>query len=239
MPGSFSDVSPAPFSETPGEGKLFSVERYITLFTADKSGGGVKDAPDKNLMVISIAAPPGPFKTLLSDPLTEGPYVPCNSYDGKHCTMVLDRSCHATNNPNFTGDPAVRLHAVASAAKNHDEGTSICADSYDQALEQLGKFIENTLKPGCIGAPIDHPDQPDCVVSEVTNGVRAELPWCESPGATKPCWKLVDRGTDCPAVENPEDHTQQHLGLEIERDQVVSGEVHDDAECAIIAASKK
>src|SRR5262249_24456519 len=150
IPGSFGDPAPAPYVETPGPGKLFSVDRYQALF----GPGGIKVHPELDLMVISIAGPTAPFRTLLSNPTTIGPYASSTPYDGGNCTMVLDHSCSAASDANYTGVPGIRLHEVVSSAKNHDEGTSICDGSYDQALEKLSDFIRHTFDPGCIGAPV-------------------------------------------------------------------------------------
>jgi hypothetical protein len=236
--GDYLDPEPAPPSESPGPGKLFGVDRYVHLFTEDRATGGVKDRPEKSLMLISIAAPPMPFGTFLSDPSRDPPRPPCSTYNGTDCTVTLKPSCTAAGHPEFTGDPAVRLHAVVSQAANHDETTSICDDSYDQALGRLGDFIRNHIGQPCLGVALDHPDMPDCVVIETLDGKSTFLPWCAAPGAGKPCWQLVDLPT-CDPVTNPKDGTQQQLGLEIVRDQEPEGDLHDDARCAVITSSMK
>jgi hypothetical protein len=250
MTGNFTNLSPAPLTDGPGPGKLFSIDRYSALFTADRAHGGLKDRPEDDLLVIGISAPAAPFRTLLSDPSTTGPYQPCGSYNGGKCTVVLDHSCQAAADANYVGDPAVRLRAAVESAANHDDGTSICDGSYDQALEKVGDFIGSILNAGCIGAPIDNPDHPDCAVAEITTttaGVQLpeeSLPWCGAPNgpmtASLPCWQLVPR-PNCVPVENPKDGTKQQLGFEVKRDPntALSGMVKDEVECAIVAASMR
>jgi hypothetical protein len=245
MTGTFTNVSPAPLTDGVGPGKLFSVDRYATLFTADRAHGGLKDDPENDLLVIGISAPTAPFRTLLSNPDTTGPYAACSNYNGGNCTVVLDHSCQAAADANYDGDPAVRLRAAIESAANHDDDTSICDGSYDQALQKVSDFIQSVVGHECIGAPIDNPDQPDCAVAEFTTttaGVQLpeqSLPWCGAPNAGPPCWELVMR-PDCSPVTNPLDGTKQQLGFQVNRDPntVLQGTVKDEVECAIVAASK-
>jgi hypothetical protein len=236
--GSYSDPEPAPAVEIGGVGKLFGVDRYVNLFTRERAAGGIKERPDDDLMLISIAAPPKPFATVLANPNDESPRTPCTTYNGGSCTVTLAPSCKADNNDGYTGDPAVRLHAVVNAVPNHDEGTSICDDSYDRALSQLSDFIGKKIGQGCLGAAIDHPAMPDCVVQETVNGVSTFLPWCGKPGVAKPCWEVVER-PECDPVTDERDGSQQRLGLQVDRDNTPQGTIHDDASCAIVAASHK
>jgi hypothetical protein len=230
--GEYSDPQPAPFSEMPGPGKLFDVNRYLSLF----GPGGVKKQPERQLMLVGITAPPLPFRTLLAVP-NMSPQKPCSTYDGTTCSVQIAPACSATAQTNYTGDPAVRLHAVVSGAANHDEGTSICADSYDQALEKVSDFIKKSVGDPCLATAIDHPKMPDCVIEETVNGETTILPWCGKPGgATHPCWQLVDR-PDCPAVVDLRDNSTQQLGLEIVRDQEPQGVIEDHAVCASVTAS--
>jgi hypothetical protein len=235
--GDYGGPGPAPFSELPGLGKLFDVARYQQIFTKDKSGGGIKDDPGHELMLISIAAPSTPFRTVLSNPNVVARDA-CSPYNGTSCTVTLDHSCYAAADHDLAGDPAVRLHAVVSAATNHDESTSICDAGYDQALQKLSDFIGKSFHGDCITAPIDHPDMPDCVVRETIGSDSSLLPWCGSASSAHPCWQLVSR-PDCSAVLDPSDGSLQQLGFEVVRDQEPSGTIVDDVSCAIVAASMK
>jgi hypothetical protein len=223
--GGYTDPQPA--NEM---GKLFAVDRYTALFGA----GGVKKDP-LQLMLVSIAAPPAPFSTLLAETNVD-PKTPCGPYNGTTCSVQLEHSCSASGQTNYTGDPAVRIHAVVSAAANHDEGTSICADAYDSALDKVSTFIEKELGNPCLGTAIDHPDTPDCVIEETVNGVSSVLDWCGKADATHPCWQLVNR-PDCPAQTDLRDNTTQQLGLEIVRDQEPQGTIEDHAKCAVVTAA--
>jgi hypothetical protein len=234
----YSDPQPAPFVEAPGPGKLFAVDRYIQLFTQNRAGGGLKDHPDKDLIVMSIAASPAPFRTVWADPNEEPPRHPCTTYNGGTCTVTIAPACTAAANPGYTGDPAVRLHAAVSAAFNHDEGTSICDDSYDQALTKLSDFILNAFGKGCVGAAIDHPTKPDCVVKETVGDESQFLPWCGDPNAGKPCWEVVEN-PDCDPVIDERDGSEQRLALLVHRDIQPQGTIQDDASCAIVADSHK
>jgi hypothetical protein len=234
----YSSASPAPFSTEPGLGKLFSLDRYIDLFTRPRQGGGVKDDPANELMLVGIFGDRAPFRTLLSNPRTVGPYVECATYDGGNCTVVLDKSCKADGDDRYDAVPALRLGQVIEAAANHDVATSICDGSYDQALQRLSEFIKDGFNPGCLGAPVDHPETPDCVVEEIVEGDRTLLPWCGAPDATKPCWQLIER-PECEPVVNPKDGSMQRLGLEIQRDTQPQGTVRAEVQCAIVAASTK
>jgi hypothetical protein len=199
-------------------GKLTDVRKYIDFFTKPASQGGVKVDPT-SVSLVAISAPSSPFSTFLANPnpMPPGPYVSCPTPMGTTCAVVLQHSCFA--NTEFFGDPAVRLNQVVNAVSSHQQ-TSVCDTSYQSALQSLGAKIVSQVGPGCLPAPLADPNNPDCVVEDVTaeadgtTTVRA-IPKC---GTATPCWKLESKDpTKCRLVCANDGDPGQHFGVTIDR----------------------
>jgi hypothetical protein len=217
-------------------GKCIEVSKYISFFTQPMANGGVKVDPN-DVILVGITAPEAPVQTILANVKAPvGPYQTCPGPidpSGSGCAVVLQHSCVSTTNTAFFGDPAVRIRTVINSinAVNpmNSQNTSICDTSYQQALQGLGNIIVSSLKPGCLGAPVEHPDMnPDCVVEDVsrnTDGTTSvtEIPWCGTnndamaqASSTKPCWYLKTN-TQCTAVNDPNGGPAQQYGVSIVR----------------------
>jgi hypothetical protein len=179
--------------------KLVDVSRYVNFFTAPKAQGGVKVDP-KDVILVTISAPPAPVQSVVGDPSTiQGFYVQCamgQPVDGKTCAVLLQHSCVAPDNNKFFGDPAVRLDTVVTAAQNN-QVTSICDTDYTSALQGLGQLIINSLGAGCISSPIKLP--PDCVVENVS----ANSDGSTSISEVKQCTGNSDPSVPCSSVAPP------------------------------------
>jgi hypothetical protein len=236
---SYAECVPAPA----GQGKLYDVQRYINFFTRPKSQGGVKQDPATEVILLSIAgdADKG-VRTLLANPRTT-PYQPCTTWDKLSCVWLVDNACTSRVDPLWVGDPAIRLAKVVGAAA-HQQQTSVCDVSYQAALEGLGQQIGEGLKPACLTSPLSRPEDPDCLVEDVTPrydgepDVVAPIPTCRSANNAAPCWRVI-QATACAPVHNPTTGLDEQVGIEVERAGLappVGSTVR--IQCATIAARK-
>jgi hypothetical protein len=192
-------------------GKLSDVNKYINFFTQPSTKGGVKANP-RDVILASIMGPPTP----VGSESVSGAQV-CGQ--GVTSCTNISHSCVAPDNAAFFGDPSVRLSAVINAAMNK-QITSICDTDYKTALEGIGQKIVSALQPSCLTSPIKDPNNPDCVVEDVTivagEEQRRGLPYCPDAPGTFPCWQLktIDK---CNPVCNPVDLKNQRIGVEINR----------------------
>jgi hypothetical protein len=190
-------------ARTPAEGgKLIDVQKYIDYFT--KAGGAKRDPRD--VILVSIAAPPTPVASAIEPP----------------DTVVLEHSCIAPPplDKTFFGDPAVRINQVVSAAPNHLQ-PSICDTDYTSALQSLGALITSFIGDICLVSPVANPADPDCVVEDVRDdGKIAVIPACPYASGQLPCWKLVESDR-CVAI-SPTGCTPQHYGVRVCRDATCS-----------------
>jgi hypothetical protein len=207
-------------------GKLTDVQKYINFFRNASAQGGVKIEPlDVNLTAITAESNMG-ISSLLANPnpTPPGPYVPCpGPVDGKNCAVVLQHSCISPQNTQFFGDPAVRINQVVrSLPGDQSLVTSICDTSYQAALEALGQKIVSSIGAGCITSPFEKPEDPDCIVEDVTRNADGsttvkQLPFCGT-GAAPPCWKLESKALDkCTPVCAKDGERGQHFGVTIDR----------------------
>jgi hypothetical protein len=179
--------------DTSNGGKLTDVQKYIDFFTKPAALGGVKVDP-KDVILVSIAAPPDPVGVTIT--------MPCADQTNTASCPILNHSCVAAANPAFFGDPAVRLNEVVTAAVNHNT-TSICDTDYTAAIQALGDLIISQIGAGCLNSPIKNRDDgtPDCVVTDVTtltdgSTTSKEVPSCAENGHVVPCWQVIDKLTD-------------------------------------------
>jgi hypothetical protein len=88
---------------------------------------------------------------------------------------------------------------------------TICGLDYVNPVDNLGRLITAQFTAVCLPAPLALPNQPDCLVEDVTvnaGGLQTnEIPSCAS-GAGFPCWKLVQDAT-CPGVMNALGQTEK------------------------------
>jgi hypothetical protein len=121
----------------------------------------------------------------------------------------------------FFGDPAVRIKNVVHQAANK-AFKSICdVGDYASALEDLANLIITNIKPGCLGAPLSEPSDPQCVVEDVqtlADGSESvtTIKACAKTGGAFPCWQ-TQASTLCPIVHNPLNNQDEQLGVVIER----------------------
>ncbi len=235
--GTLMDIASAPNPDgDKAKGHLWDIGRYISFFGTPKASGGVKASPD-DVILVTISAP------VNSDSIDVKVTSPCENNMNIASCPVLVHSCTLASDPtNFFGDPAVRISSVVNSLtdKTHSVERSICdPPSYVDALSGLAAAIVSAIGAGCLGAPIDHvkdnPDQPDCVVEDITTDshtgvpVSTTIPWCgkdacdnKSVGATadSPCWCLVDRtgAMNCAPVFDPDTGTTETLGVAICRE---------------------
>jgi hypothetical protein len=214
--GPLSNCHAAPNLNGAGPGKEYDISRYIQFFSKPAIAGGVKASP-QDVILVGIDAPSDPFQVILSNPGTAAgqPYMTCPTLDEKSnppCVPVLQHSCQNTAQPGFFGDPAVRLNQVINSVAQHSI-SSICDADYTGALQKVGDLITSNLLPGCFKTML--PDQPDCVVEDVTtmdDGTTqvSVIPKCSDPQSVWPCWTL-DVKEDCSKV------SPQSLGFTIQR----------------------
>src|SRR5204862_503980 len=87
-------------------------------------------------------------------------FDPAGASDGP----AIKRACAATADPALSGDPAVRLRAVASAAGKWHDG-SICATEHGSALSGFALLVADQLRgSGCLAQRVADPDHPRCRV---------------------------------------------------------------------------
>jgi hypothetical protein len=177
-----------------GQGKCYDTSRYINFLSKPSAQGGVKVDPN-DVILVGIIGPTTPYESILANPspMPPGPYVQCpGPVDGMKCAVVLQHSCIAPQNTQFFGDPAVRITEVINSSANQ-QLTSICDTSYQAALQSLGQLIVSKIGAGCITSPFADPNNPDCIVEDVTANADGsttitELPKCS--GSNYPCWSL-------------------------------------------------
>jgi hypothetical protein len=195
--GPLANCAPAP------GGLLYGVDRYLDFFTRP---GGVRANP-ADVLLFSLAAPPQPFEIITANPQapSPGPYVPCTgAVDGMQCAVVLQHSCTGAT-PDWFGDPAVRLDAVVSQSQVTSNQTSICSNSYLDAMQQLGHALVSYQNGyGCLpGRPPD-PNDPRCVVEDDTLNPDGTVTATPVPSCLEStdgrCWR-VDPYPFCTGVD--------------------------------------
>lgn len=207
-------------------GKLYDVQRYITLFSLPKAQGGLKTRPD-DVLLVAIAADPAGGVAVTQGLTAKGAHdehgqpVTCTGPITADCTMMLRKACVAEGNPDFFGDPAVRLKQVIdSAAKS--QFTSICATDYRPALEKVADEIISALKPNCLTAPIVDAQKPACEVEDIVIDDAGKhvtiINQCPESGdpATFPCWRL-EMNDQCSIIHNPKTDADEHYAVVIDR----------------------
>jgi len=190
--------------------KLFPIQEYDDFFSTLKSTG-----------------------TLVMAAIT-GPYAPGDTVSTTVDASLTPQVGSSCSGPG-TGDtayPAIRIHellrrfgANGVVLSDLNFGAGICASDFSPALNRLGDTIVRRLAGGCLGArlfhetaegraPIEHPAQADCTVTEIAdagsgNEWRTERNACvfaETPIAcpdgppalssdsSLPCWYVCDAG---------------------------------------------
>jgi hypothetical protein len=219
-------------ARTPAEGgKLIDVQKYIDYYTkpAGPGGSGGAKVDPRDVIVVSITAPPSPVSSIVANP---GNYsMSCMPpLDPLKCAVLLQHSCFAPAplDKTFFGDPAVRINQVVSAVANH-QTTSICDTDYTSALQNLGTLITSFIGAGCLTSPVTNLNDPDCVVEDVTDNGSAPptintIPSCLHNNNTPPCWKL-EVNPKCDIIKAPQTNppcAPQQYGVHICRDAMCS-----------------
>ena len=226
--GPLQGCAAAPNPST-GADLAYDVQRYIDFFTLPKAKGGVKDDPRDVILVGIDGFPEVPFQTvLIASNQPAGVQRPCATpaLSGS-CIEALAHSCQNMLDPDFFADPGVRLNTVLRAAGNH-QISSICGDdvsktpNFSSALEQLANLIKGHIGEGCIDSPFAHPDDPDCVVEDISDLNRSaidEIPRCDRVNSgTYPCWRLEAKDpAKCIPVCAANGDPGQHFGVTIDR----------------------
>jgi hypothetical protein len=142
------------------------------------------------IIVSTIMAPPAPYIVSFTTPVVPDPSL----------WPTIEHSCVATDHS--YGDPAVRLAMLTSAFGTRGATTSICADAFTHALDQIVDAVTATPAPPClIGRLVDtSPTTPglqasctfvDHVVNAQGARVDTHVPSCAEDGNLPPCWKLA------------------------------------------------
>jgi hypothetical protein len=218
LPYADSGGNQAPCQDAdPSVNKLIPVGKYIDFFHTIKPDPG-------DVLLVDITAPDGDVESILAHPSTvpPGPYQTCSPLDtggNPPCDVVLQHSCVSAQDPQFFGDPAVRIRQVVSRALNQ-QSTSICDTSYQSALKGIGDLIHHALDP-CIGSPFADPMNPDCVVEDVTGSADSPssvstIPRCDQAYGALPCWRLESKAQCTPVCLHAGDPGQQY-GVTIDR----------------------
>jgi len=214
--------------------KLTDMTKYYNFFTQPKSKGGVKDNP-RDVVLAAITAAPMPVGTQQSMDQAQ-----CGS--GVSSCTILSHSCISSTDNNFFGDPAVRLYSLVQKAQNNSL-TSICDTDYKSSLQQIGSKIVGALQPSCLSQPIVDPNNPDCVVEDVTtvNGVdqHTSIPFCANANGAKPCWS-AKQVPSCPQVCNPTSGQFEQFGVDIDRGGAMAPpNTTAEVSCATIAIANE
>lgn len=221
--GPRADCGPAPNTATQKIGETYDLSRYIDFFTKP---GLLKSDPANQVVLVGITAPIAPFETILARKQTgagvspHAAYESCSPLAPPECFVALQHACQNQAQPAFFGDPSLRLQAVVRSA-HLSQTANICGDDaavppdYSAALKKVADQILDTLRPGCIPAPLLDLDHPDCDVQDVTSQPeggetqRSILP-CTDVAAGSVCWQVI-RDDRCRGL------SPQGVAIEIER----------------------
>jgi hypothetical protein len=126
------------------------------------------------------------------------------------------------------GGTPPRLSQVAAALPERNNHVDISQPNWGDALVQLAGWGPSVGNP-CLVPEIDMEPtipgiQPECVASFHTHDASTLLSWCNQPGASSPCMRLVADPLSCP--DSPK--------LDIEGiDEHIVGGAWVDVHCAI------
>jgi hypothetical protein len=99
------------------------------------------------------------------------------------------------------GDPSVRLTQWAAAFGASGSVESICADTFDPAMQRIGNRVAGLFRPACSSGPIAASGQPSCrVIDQAAAGntvTETLLPNCNDNGNAAPCWTAVSDTASC------------------------------------------
>jgi hypothetical protein len=201
--GTLSGCHPAIAAEG---ARLLDVQRYIDTFTRPLAQGGLKADPS-DVVVLSIAAPPSPLAVRLSTPCADALLPSC---------ALEAHSCVSPGDPNFFGDPGVRVSAVTRAVPDHLEW-SLCDGDYTTPMIELGDRLAAKLTSFCLSAPVADPAAPDCVVEDIADdGTPRPIPACAQSGDVAPCWSAAESAA-CAPIDNPRAGRAQQTRITITR----------------------
>jgi hypothetical protein len=109
-------------------------------------------------------------------------------------------SCTSTDG-NYA-DPAVRITQWAASFGASGSVESLCADSFDPAMQRLGRRVGGLFRPACASGTMAASGQPACRVIDqfATSGAtvfQVLMPNCNDVGNLAPCWSAVDDTANC------------------------------------------
>jgi hypothetical protein len=209
--GPLTQCQPAPNPNGIGPGKEYDVSRYIDFFTLPAAQGGIKDDPNR-VVLVALDAPDNPVQIILSNPGTAGgqAYIECPQLDeasNPPCVPVLQHSCQNPAEPVFFGDPAVRLNTVVNAAPNHLLA-SICESDYSVPLQNVASAVASHIGIGCLPYALGGAAAPDCTVEMRTENVDGtttvvQVPACAA-GGSRPCWQAATNAAGACSGSSPD-----------------------------------
>jgi hypothetical protein len=178
---------------------------------------GLKNDPDRDVIVAGIVGDPEPFKI---------------GMDATSGTTILSPSCMYGDQNAF---PAVRTTDFLSRFPLSAQ-TTICGADLSRPLVEIAALLKRSFGDPCITDSVADFDpntagvQADCTVTDVSvNGsVETEIgviPQCGTAGAAIPCWRIETDAAKCTL-------TELHNKLVIDRGGVVpTPDVHVKVNC--------
>jgi hypothetical protein len=153
--GLLNGCVPAPNNAVEKLGSEYDVSRYIGMFTAAPTAGGIKSSAD-DVFLVGIDAPDDNVETILAQIGTGNGTPPNEAYQeckaiASDCLVRVQHSCQNTVTKSFFGDPSVRLNTVVRSVTNH-QLSSICGDDltkapdYSKVLNQLATTLATRIK---------------------------------------------------------------------------------------------
>jgi hypothetical protein len=154
--GPLSSCEAAPNNGFQVIGQEYDVSRYVQFLTRPRSEGGIKSDP-RDVVLIAIDAPETPVTIRFVGPGTGNGQPPNPAYvecamGQTGCVVRVDHSCQNHAQPQFFGDPSLRLNTVVRSASSY-QITSICGDNldakpdYSGALRTLTDVIHQRFGP--------------------------------------------------------------------------------------------
>jgi hypothetical protein len=98
----------------------------------------------------------------------------------------------------------VRITQWAASFGANGSVASICAGSFDLAMQGIGNRVSSLFRPTCAAGPFAANGQPACrVIDQTASGgsalTQTALPNCADNGNVAPCWTAINDTTSCGA----------------------------------------
>jgi hypothetical protein len=159
-------------AQTDPSHSLLPIQHFIDVFHQ------LKPSPER-IRVSAIAAATTPFNVVTDQDGIAG----------------LEHSCMSTNGT--FGDPAVRIKQLVDSFGANGGMTSICQDSYSDAISLIASGLASMARRQCLGAPLVHANDPTQAIT-VANGQPVD------PAQIQCAVKLVE-GAGTPAQRETTD----------------------------------